>query len=62
MTYGEYLEFSSMEEFRRFQTLPRITKDEVRSCDWEALERALQANPGGEEPGRPTPPASGPKA
>jgi len=61
MTYGEYLEFTSMEEFRRFQTLPRITKEEVRNCDWDALEQSLRESSGSEEPGRPAPPAPDPK-
>ncbi len=41
MTFHEYVEFSSLDEFKKFQTLPAITKRDLKDCDWEELMIAL---------------------
>jgi len=40
-TFVEWIEFSSAAEFRRFDGMPPITREEARSCDVDALCMAL---------------------
>ena len=43
MTYRDYVEFSSLEEFRHFQKLPPIRSEEVKQCDInELIDRLLE--------------------
>jgi len=36
-TFVEWIEFSSAAEFRRFDKMPTITREEARSCDVDAI-------------------------
>jgi hypothetical protein len=42
MTYRDYVEFLSVEEYRRFKTLPPITDREIKSLDFDNLIGRLQ--------------------
>lgn len=46
MTYRDYVEFSSLEEFHKFRDLPEISDDDVASCDINELLRKLIASEG----------------
>ncbi|MEQ8764469.1 MAG: hypothetical protein RL885_11115 [Planctomycetota bacterium] len=46
MTYRDYVEFSSLEEFHKFRDLPEITEDDVAECDINDLLRKLIASEG----------------
>lgn len=37
MTFHEYIEFSSLDEFKKFRNLPAISKKDAKECDWEQL-------------------------
>lgn len=37
MTFHEYIEFSSLDEFKKFRNLPAISKKDTEECDWEQL-------------------------
>ncbi len=41
MSFREYVEFTSLEEYRKFREQPPLTDDEVRLCDLDALIRKL---------------------
>jgi len=42
MTYRDYVEFLSVEEYRRFKTLPPITDREIKALDFDSLIGKLQ--------------------
>ena len=42
MTYRDYVEFLSVEEYRRFKTLPPITDREIKALDFDNLIGKLQ--------------------
>jgi hypothetical protein len=42
MSYRHYVEFSSLEEFKRFRDLPPLSRDEVEEVDIDDLTRRLQ--------------------
>jgi hypothetical protein len=42
MTYRDYVEFTTVEEYRKFKRLPPIAADELVSLDLEKLIRDLQ--------------------
>lgn len=44
MTYREYVEFVSMDEYKKFKDLPAVEEDEVRQCDLNGLIRKLMAD------------------
>ncbi len=35
MTYHEYVEFTGIEEFNRFRSMPALDRDELESVDWD---------------------------
>ncbi len=37
MTFHEYIEFSSLDEFKKFRNLPAISKKDAEECDWDRL-------------------------
>jgi len=41
MTFHEYVEFSSLDEFKKFRSLPAITKKDLKDCNWEDLMMSL---------------------
>ena len=41
MTFHEYVEFSSLDEFKKFRTLPAISKKDLKDCNWETLLMSL---------------------
>ena len=41
MTFHEYVEFSSLDEFKKFRTLPAITRKDLKDCDWDNLLTTL---------------------
>jgi len=43
MTYREYVEFVSMEEYSRFKDLPPVRENEIRQCDLNDLIDKLMA-------------------
>ena len=42
MTYRDYVEFQSVEEYRKFKTLPPITGNDIKTADIENLIGRLQ--------------------
>ena len=41
MTARDYVELTSIEEYRKFRTMPPITKDELEEIDFDELSRRL---------------------
>jgi len=37
MAYHEYLEFTCIEEFQKFRSMPALTEADIQLCDWEEL-------------------------
>jgi hypothetical protein len=44
MTYRDYVELTSFEEYRKFKDLPPITVDEITTCDLDELTGELGRN------------------
>jgi hypothetical protein len=42
MTYREYVEFSNLREYRKFERMGPITDEETRDCNTEGILRRLQ--------------------
>ena len=43
MTYHEYVEFSCVEEYKKFRSMPALTFEEIQLCDWDELYERLAA-------------------
>ena len=41
MTFHEYVEFSSLDEFKKFRTLPAINKKDLKDLNWDQLLMSL---------------------
>lgn len=44
MSYRDYIELSSIDEYRKFKTLPPISPDDLASADFDELMRRLAEN------------------
>ena len=42
MTYRDYVELSSIDEYRKFRSLPPIHREELGAIDFEELIKRLQ--------------------
>jgi hypothetical protein len=43
MTYHEYVEFSCVDEYRKFRAMPALTFEEIQLCNWDELYERLAA-------------------
>ena len=42
MSYHEYVEFTCLDEFKKFRNMPAISPEEIQLCDWDELFERFQ--------------------